>query len=278
MGGLFSWIKAEVEFCKSTGLAEMMLLAQLTENREKIRNEAGLKGHSGGKYPFYPSSISKPNNSVNDKGNTTFPMRTITLKSNPIGETKKEGTSKRLSEVEFQARKEKGTMKVRGKIKDREVVILIDCGATHNFVYEKLTSELQLITKDTSHYGVILGSGAAIKGKGICESVEIILNEWKVIADLLPLELGGVDVVLGMQWLYSLGNTEVDRRNLTMTFLHQGKKILIKGDPSLTKARVSPKNMMKSWEESDQGFLIEFRSMEGESTSTEDMKKKSKKY
>ena len=46
---------------------------------------------------------------------------------------------------------------------------------------------------------MILGSGVAIKGKGICESVEIILNEWKVIADLLPLELGGVDVVLGMQ-------------------------------------------------------------------------------
>lgn len=166
-----------------------------------------------------------------------------------------------------------GTMKVRGKIKDREVVILINCGATHNFVSEKLTSELQLITKDTSHYRVILGSGAAIKGKGICESVEIILNEWKVIADLLPLELGGVDVVLGMQWLYSLGNTEVDWRNLTMIFLHQGKKILIKGDPSLTKARVSLKNMMKSWEESDQGFLIEFRSMEGESTSMEDSEK-----
>ncbi|KAL4033230.1 hypothetical protein IC575_006316 [Cucumis melo] len=108
MGGLFPWIKAEVEFCRPIGLAEMMLLAQLMENREKIRNEAGLKGHSGGKYPFYPSSISKSNNTVSDKRNTTFPMRTITLKSNPIGETKKEGTSKRLSEAEFQARKEKG--------------------------------------------------------------------------------------------------------------------------------------------------------------------------
>ncbi|KAA0058891.1 Transposon Ty3-G Gag-Pol polyprotein [Cucumis melo var. makuwa] len=81
-----------------------------------------------------------------------------------------------------------------------------------------------------------------------------------------------MDVVLGMQWLYSLGNTEVDWRNLTMTFLHQGKKINIKGDSSLTKARVSLKNMMKSWEESDQGLLVEFRSMERGSTSSEDSK------
>ena len=52
--------------------------------------------------------------------------------------------------------------------------------------------------------------------------------------------------------------------------LHLGKKIIIKGDSSLTKARVGLKNMMKSWEESDQGFLVEFRSMEGGSTSSED--------
>ncbi|TYK14463.1 Ty3/gypsy retrotransposon protein [Cucumis melo var. makuwa] len=290
MGGLFPWIKAKVEFCRPTGLAEMMLLAQLTENREKIRNEASLKGHNGGKYPFYPSSISKPNNSVSDKGNTTFPMRTITLKSNPIGETKKEGTSKRLSEAEFQARKEKGLCfrcnekyshdhKCKNK-EQRELRMYVMKSEDEKFEiieeanYEekelKMTSiaeEDQVVIELSINSVVGLsnpGSGAAIKGKGICESVEIILNGWKVIVDLLPLELGGVDVVLGMQWLYSLGNTEVDWRNLTMIFLHQGKKILIKGDPSLTKARVSLKNMMKSWEESDQGFLIEFRSMEGE--------------
>ena len=156
-----------------------------------------------------------------------------------------------------------------GKTKDREVVILIDCGATHNFISEKVANELQLTTKDTSHYEVILGSGAAVKGKGICEAVELMLNEWKIVANFLPLELGRVDVVLGMQWLYSLSNTEVDWKNLTMTFLHQEKKIIIKGDPSLTKARVSLKNMIKTWEESDQGFLVEFRSMERGSTSSE---------
>ncbi|KAA0065750.1 peroxidase 64 [Cucumis melo var. makuwa] len=58
-------------------------------------------------------------------------------------------------------------MKLRGRIKEKEVVILIDYGATHNFISEKLVNELQLATKGTSHYGVILGSGTAIKGKGV---------------------------------------------------------------------------------------------------------------
>ncbi|TYK06622.1 ty3-gypsy retroelement transposase [Cucumis melo var. makuwa] len=149
-------------------------------------------------------------------------------------------------------------------VEEDQTVIQFSCGPFQSGHHEKkLTNELQLITKDTSHYGVILGFGAAIKGKGICESMEIIMSEWKVVADLLPLELGGVDVELGMQWLYSLGNAEVDRRNLTTTFLHQGRKIVIKGDPSLNKASVSLKNMIKSWEDSNQGFLVECRSMEG---------------
>ena len=83
-----------------------------------------------------------------------------------------------------------------------------------------------------------------------------------MVANFLPLELGGVDGVLGVQWLYSLGITEVDCTILSMTFLHNGKKVIIKRDPSLTKDMVGLKNMIKSWKDSDQGFLIECRVME----------------
>ena len=71
-----------------------------------------------------------------------------------------------------------------------------------------------------------------------------------------------MDALLGMQWLYSLGITEVDWKNLILTFTHQGKKVTIRGDPSLTKARVSLKSLMKSWGEEDQGFLVECRALE----------------
>ena len=57
------------------------------------------------------------------------------------------------------------------------MIILIDCGAAHNFVSEKLVKKLQLPTKETEHYGVILGSGTAIQGKGICEALEVQLKD-----------------------------------------------------------------------------------------------------
>ena len=60
-----------------------------------------------------------------------------------------------------------------------------------------------------------------------------------------------MDVILGMQWLHTLGVTEVDWRKLTLTFIQNGKKVVLRGDPSLTKARVSLKHMMKTWKELD---------------------------
>ncbi|KAA0060214.1 Transposon Ty3-G Gag-Pol polyprotein [Cucumis melo var. makuwa] len=65
--------------------------------------------------------------------------------------------------------------------------------------------------------------------------------DWIVKEDFLPLELGGVDIIVGMQWLHSLGVTVVDWKNLSLTFNGNEKQICIKGDPSLTKARISLK-------------------------------------
>lgn len=62
---------------------------------------------------------------------------------------------------------------MRGKLQNEEVVILIDCGDTHNFVSEKLVKQLQLPIKETPHYGVILSFGTAIQRKGIYKALEV---------------------------------------------------------------------------------------------------------
>ncbi|KAA0049858.1 transposon Tf2-1 polyprotein isoform X1 [Cucumis melo var. makuwa] len=111
MNGLFPWIRAEVAFCRLKGFAEMMEVAQLVENRELIRNEANLNGFAGGKYPPQATANNSGvtgNNAIDNKGNTSFPMRTITLRSSNTTEVRKDTNSRRLPDAEFQARKEKG--------------------------------------------------------------------------------------------------------------------------------------------------------------------------
>ena len=60
--------------------------------------------------------------------------------------------------------------------------------------------------------------------------------------------------------------TEIDRKNLIMIFQHEGRTVVIKGDPSLMKANASVKCMMRTWYPNDQGILIACRALEGSLT------------
>ncbi|KAA0034007.1 Ty3/gypsy retrotransposon protein [Cucumis melo var. makuwa] len=82
-----------------------------------------------------------------------------------------------------------------------------------------------------------------------------------VVDDFLSLELGNLDMVLGMQWLQKQGAMMVDWKDLAMTFTVGGAKVVLKGDLSLTKMEVSLKMLMKQWHPEDRGFLVDFRSM-----------------
>ncbi|KAA0037918.1 ty3-gypsy retrotransposon protein [Cucumis melo var. makuwa] len=120
---------------------------------------------------------------------------------------------------------------------------------------------MQIATTETTQYGVIMGSGKAVQGKRMCTRVVIGLPELTVVEDFLPLELENLDMVLGMQWLQKQGSMTVDWRNLAMTFAVGDVKVVLKGDPSLTRMEISLKMLMKQWQPNDRGYLVDFRSM-----------------
>lgn len=106
-----------------------------------------------------------------------------------------------------------------------------------------------------------MGSSKAVQGKGMCTGVIVGLPGLTVVDDFLPLELGNLDMVLGMQWLQKQGAMMVDWKDLAMTFTVGGVKVVLKGDLSLIRMEVSLKMLMKQWHPEDKGFLVDFRSM-----------------
>lgn len=85
---------------------------------------------------------------------------------------------------------------------------------------------------------VVVGNGTTIRGRRICKAVTLESLELTIREDFLPFDLGRVDVILGMQWLYSMGYMGVHWLILTMTFTKGDQQVVLKGDPSLTKAEV----------------------------------------
>lgn len=132
--------------------------------------------------------------------------------------------------------------------------------ARHNFISQRIVDLMQIPLKETTNYGIVVGNGVVIRGKGVCKRLTLELSDLTVREDFLLVDLESVDLILGMQWL-SMRYMGVDWAGLTMTFDREGEKVVIKGDSSLTKAEVSPKMMHRTWLESDQGFLVELRAL-----------------
>ncbi|KZV26643.1 hypothetical protein F511_34898 [Dorcoceras hygrometricum] len=59
-------------------------------------------------------------------------------------------------------------MKLLGKIKGREIVVMMDSGASHNFISKKLVGVLQLEVDETVKFGVFLGDGGRVACQGMC--------------------------------------------------------------------------------------------------------------
>ncbi|KAA0051936.1 ty3-gypsy retrotransposon protein [Cucumis melo var. makuwa] len=58
-----------------------------------------------------------------------------------------------------------GTFKVKSMVEDREIVIMIACGATHNFISLKLVEELNIPIVETTNYGSLWASGRLFRGE-----------------------------------------------------------------------------------------------------------------
>lgn len=92
------------------------------------------------------------------------------------------------------------TMKFTGFLGGRQVLILLDSRAMHNFITDLLVTELRIMVQAAT-FAVMLGDSRKVKRDGKCRGVEIIVQEVKIIQDFLPFKLGGVDIILGIEWL-----------------------------------------------------------------------------
>lgn len=88
------------------------------------------------------------------------------------------------------------TMKLQGWVRGRRILVLIDSGASHNFISTRLVEEFDLEIRDTPPYKVCLEDGQKKVTLGCCVGLLLTLDGLELRETFYLFELGGVYVIL----------------------------------------------------------------------------------
>ena len=90
-----------------------------------------------------------------------------------------------------------------------------------------------------------MGNGEEIRCQQRCSSVTVHIQRHSFTIDFHILPLCGADVVLGVQWLKTLGPVLTDYTSLNMKFIMGGKLIELKGDREKDLEQVTPSQLCR---------------------------------
>lgn len=92
---------------------------------------------------------------------------------------------------------------------------------------------------------MVLGMNSSVHGGQICKDVVLSLGSITIVQDFLPVSLGTADVILGVNWLETLGDVTSNPQTLHLSFTVDGSKV-VHGDPSLVRSQVTLKSLIKA--------------------------------
>eukprot|EP00253_Pinus_taeda_P028424 PITA_28424 len=121
------------------------------------------------------------------------------------------------------------TLKIRGFIKHFPVVVLIDSGSTHNFIHQKVTERVHCFVQVVSNFQVQIVDGGTMKCEGRCENVKLQMGDYQLKTHMFDIHMGGCDIVLGAEWLRTLGPITMDFQELYMSFKQNNHTHTLRG-------------------------------------------------
>lgn len=119
------------------------------------------------------------------------------------------------------------TMKLEGKLQGVPILLMVDSGTSHNFVAPQVTTTLSIAIDSSKRFGVRVGDGHRVFTKAKYPGLPLQLGANEVVMDAYVLDLGGVDMILGVVWLETLGKIELDWGAMSMTFKTRGDKVTL---------------------------------------------------
>ena len=109
------------------------------------------------------------------------------------------------------------------------LVALVDTGSTHNFIGEAAAHRTGLAILPRPRLTATVANGEKVACPGVLRHAPISIEGMTFDVDLYVMPLAGYDMVLGTQWMATLGRIAWDVATHTLSFHHGGRPICWSG-------------------------------------------------
>jgi hypothetical protein len=110
------------------------------------------------------------------------------------------------------------TLHIKGIIQGQWEIALIDGGATHNFINASLVSRRALQTEEFEGFDVAVADDHTVECLDRVPNLEMKLGNYTVRDTFYVVDLSDTYVVLGVQWMITLGKITTNYQTLEMGF------------------------------------------------------------
>lgn len=118
------------------------------------------------------------------------------------------------------------TMRLPVTIDGVHVVALVDSSSTHNFVHTDLAHRLRLNLEPVREgLRMVVANGDCIVSLGRCRDLPFSIDSELFRINCFAFDLCTVDVILGTEWLQTLGLVLWDFRNMRMAIWHSTREV-----------------------------------------------------
>ncbi|KAH9292247.1 hypothetical protein KI387_042564, partial [Taxus chinensis] len=111
----------------------------------------------------------------------------------------------------------------------QRVMVLIDSGATHNFIDASLVERQGLQTKDFEGFNIVVANGEYMRCTRRVPQLSITMGNYTVTDDFHIVGMGVTHIVLGVQWLHSLGEFRTNFQTMELKFKSEGRNVILRG-------------------------------------------------
>jgi hypothetical protein len=150
------------------------------------------------------------------------------------------------------------TLMLKVLIKGQRMTVLVDGGATHNFIDASLVAQRGLRTEDFEEFTVAVANGYTMTCLDMVPDLEVNLGNYTLTNTFYVVDLSDTNAVLGVQWLYSLGEIGFNYQTLTMSFRDaSGSRVVLRGMSTGAPRAVSTKRMEWIFRHGDVAYAAE---------------------